>query len=110
MQTFLVRHALILPNGGLVVASHNEIRDNIIHLTKQYFSPTWIRGEPLIHVGRSIYEEEVHQVGIIPEMRGNMSIWGLWEIQIEAIIYVMFVDSELETWNPFLMDKLLAVQ
>ena len=34
MQTFIVYHVLIFHNGGLVIARHNEIRDEIIHLTK----------------------------------------------------------------------------
>ena len=32
MQNFSVHHALIFPNGGLVIERHNEIREKIIHL------------------------------------------------------------------------------
>ena len=37
MQTVSVRHVLSCPNGGLVITHHNEICDDIIHLTKQDF-------------------------------------------------------------------------
>ena len=49
MQTFFVRHILSFPNGGLSVARHNEIRDDIILLIKQAFYPHCVRGEPLNH-------------------------------------------------------------
>ena len=42
MQNVLVRHTLIFPNGGLVIACHNDIRDNIIHLRKTSLLP-WPR-------------------------------------------------------------------
>ena len=78
MQTFLVRHALIFPNGGLVILRHNEIRDDIIHLARQAFSHHCVRGEPLIHFGHIILEEEVSHGGKVPETRRDVSIWGLW--------------------------------
>ena len=66
MQTFLVCHALICPNGGIVIAHHNKIRDEITHIEKQAFSPNCVRGYPLIHLGRRISEEGVRHRGISP--------------------------------------------
>ena len=37
MQTFLMRHVLIHPNGSLVIERHNKICDEIIDLRKQAF-------------------------------------------------------------------------
>ena len=34
MHTFLAHHVMRLPNGCIVIARHNEIRDEIIHLTR----------------------------------------------------------------------------
>ena len=48
-QTFSVRHTLSFSNRGLVIARNNGIRDNIIHLARQDFSPHFIRVKPLIH-------------------------------------------------------------
>ena len=39
MKTFLVRHVMSCPNGGLVITRHNEICDEIIHLEKQDSPP-----------------------------------------------------------------------
>ena len=109
MQISLVHFALICINGGLGIARHNEICDDIIHLSKQVFSPNCMSREPLIHLGCSRSEEEVCHGGSIPETRGDMSIRGLWEIHIEAIIDVSFGDAYMETWKPVRIDKLLAV-
>ena len=55
-----------------------------------------------------ILEEEVcHRVGI-PETKGGVSIQGLWEIQTEAIIDVVFGYADKCYWKPVIMDKLLA--
>ena len=80
MHTFYVHQALICSNGGIVIARHNEIRDKIIHLTKQALSTNCVHGEPLIHLGRRIYEEEVRHVWSVLEKKGDVSIRGLWEI------------------------------
>ena len=90
MQTFSMRHALRCPNGGLIIAHHNKIRDEIIHPAKTYFYPNRVCYEPLIHSGCSISEEEVNNQGISHRTRGDVSTRGLWEIQTEAIIYVRF--------------------
>ena len=79
MQIFLVRHTLILPNGGIIIAHNNETRDEITHLEKETFYPQCVHGEPLIQLGLSRSEEEVHHVGSILETPGDVSIWVLWE-------------------------------
>ena len=66
MQTFSLCHVLIFPNGGLVIACHNDICDEIIHLAKQAFSPNCILSEPLVHLVCSIYEEEVPHIESSP--------------------------------------------
>ena len=100
MQTFLVCHALSCRNVGLVIVHHNEMQDMIIHLTRQSFSPHCIRSKPLIHLVPIRSEERVRCGGRVLETRAGVSIQGLWEIQTEAIIYVVFGDSDAETWKP----------
>ena len=77
MQTFSVRHALSCPNGRLVIVRTNEIRSEIIQLTRKGLYPNCIRVEPLIHLGHRISEEEVRHRGSVPETWGGMSIRGL---------------------------------
>ena len=38
----------------------------------------------------------MRHVGKVPEKRGDVSIWGLWEIQIEVIIDARFVDDDVD--------------
>ena len=80
IQTFLVRYALILSNGGLVIIFHNKIRDKIIHFIRQAFYPHCVCGKPPIHLVRSRSDEEVWHEGTFLKTWGGMSIWGLWEI------------------------------
>ena len=108
MQTFSVHHALICPNEGLVIACHNEICDDIIHLTRQDFKTNCVSGKPIIHLGHRILEEEVRHIGSVTETWGNVSIRGLREIHTEEIIDVRFGYAEADTWKPEGMGKLSA--
>ena len=87
-------HALIIPNGGLVIARHNDICDKIIHLIKQALSSQCVRGEPIIKLVCSRSEEEVRHGGRFRETLGGLSIQGLYEIQMEAIIDVRIGDAD----------------
>ena len=106
MQTFYVHHALSCSNGGLFIARHNGICDEIIHLARQAFSPNCVRSEDLIRQVRNRSDGKVRHGGSIPETQGGVSIWGLWEIQTEAIIYVMFRDACAETRKTYGVGKL----
>ena len=77
MQTFLVRHTLIFPNGGLAIGRHNKICDKIIHIAKKAFSPNYVRGKIFNYQGGSRSKEEVRQGGSSPETRGDMSTQSL---------------------------------
>ena len=102
-----MRHALIFPNEGLFIALHNEVRDDIIHLAKQAFFHHCVHNEPIIHLGRSIFEEEVCNGWSVRETQDDMSIWGLWESQTGRIIDIRFGYAGANTWKPVRMDKLL---
>ena len=43
----------------------------------------------------------------IPETWGYVSIRGLWDSQAEEIIDSSFVDADVDTWKPEVMDNLL---
>ena len=101
-----MHHALSCSNGGLFIARHNGIRDEIIHLARQAFSPNCVRSEDLIRQGRSRSDGKVRHGGSIPETQGGVSIWGLWESQTEAIVYVSFRDSCADTWKSEGLDKI----
>ena len=46
---FIVTHALICSIGGLVIAHHNVIRDELLYLSQRVFTSASVRAEPLIH-------------------------------------------------------------
>ena len=108
MVIFLACHTMICLNGSLVITCQNEKYDEIIHLEKQVFYPNYVCSELLIHLGRNRYEEEVCQKRSVPETRGDFSIQGLWDIQTEAIIDIRFGNTDAETWNPVIIEKLLV--
>ena len=85
-------------NGGILIARHNKIHDKIIHLARQDFYPNYIRIKPLIHHGCSRYEGGAHHVSSITETRVGMLIRGIWVIQKDSIIDVIFSDVDTETY------------
>ena len=50
---FGVTHALSCIIGGLVIARHNKIRDELLYLSRRDFTSASVRAEPLIHQGRT---------------------------------------------------------
>ena len=58
--------------------------------------------------GRIISEEEIRQGVHRLDKQGDVLIRVLWEIQTDAIIGVIFGDSDAETYRKEPMDKLLA--
>ena len=54
-------HTLSCSIGGLVIARHNKIHDKILHLSRHAFTSAFVRTEPLIHQGRTIFEQEIRQ-------------------------------------------------
>ena len=82
MQTFLVRHAFSCSNRDLLIACHNGIHDNIIHLAKKVFFPNFVHKKSLIHLVCSRSKEEVRHGGSVAETRCGVSIQSLWESQI----------------------------
>ena len=53
-----VRHALSCKKGGLVHSRHNEIRDELVDLASKAFSPSAVRDEPKIYIGRAPEEKK----------------------------------------------------
>ena len=46
----LISHALECKKGGLVTASHNELRDGVADLAGKAFTPSHGRNDPLIYL------------------------------------------------------------
>ena len=89
---------LICSNRGLIIARHNKIRDYIIHIARKDFSHNCVCGKTLIHKGHRISEGEVCHGRTITETQGDVSIRGLWESRTDAIIDIIFGDSNSKTY------------
>ena len=79
LKTFSVNHEFSCGNRGLVITLHNELRDKIIHILKQYSPPNFVRSKPLIHLGCRRPKDEVSHRGRVLYIRGDVLIQGLWE-------------------------------
>ena len=74
-----VRNTLSCSKGGLVIALHNEVREDLLYLAQQAFTLVSVFSEPRIHQGCTISEREICQ-GSDKEKktRGDIMIQGLW--------------------------------
>ena len=58
---FAVAHVLSCIIGGLFIARHNEIRVEILYLSLRAFTSASVCAEPLIHQGRTRYEQDIRK-------------------------------------------------
>ena len=66
--------------GGLVIARHNKIRDELLYLSRRAFTSASVGSEPLIHQGRTRSEREIRQGSDKhQDTRGDVMIQGLWD-------------------------------
>ena len=106
---FRVTHALSCSIGGLVIARHNEIRDELLYLSRRAFTSASVRAEPLIHQGRTRSKLEIRQGSDKhKDTREDVMIRGLWDRQVDAIIVVKLVDADADTYKYEPMTSLLA--
>eukprot|EP00957_Ditylum_brightwellii_P159564 12146622-Ditylum_brightwellii.AAC.1 len=106
-KKFGLKHALDCKTGGLITARHDELRDKLCVVGTQTYSPAAIRDKPYIKNGRNcnIWSHEATDnspVRIIErkkgeeegELRGDLSIRGLWNRQTDTIIDVRITNSD----------------
>ena len=95
-----VTHALSCRIGGLIIARHNEICDELLYLYRRAFTSAYVRAEPLIHQGRTISELEILQGSDKnKETRGEVMTRGLWDRQVDATIDVKLGDADADTYK-----------
>ena len=84
--------------GGLVIARHNESRDEILYLSQHAFISASVRAKPLIHQGRTRSELEIRQSSDKhKDTREDVMIRGLWDLQVDAIIGVKLDNADVDT-------------
>ena len=88
-------HALSCSIGGLVIAHHYKIRDELLYLSRRSFTSAYVLAEPLIHQGCTRSEQEIRQGSDEDkETRGDVMIQGLWYFQVDVIIDIKLGDVD----------------
>ena len=102
-------HSLSCSIGGLVIAHHNEICDELLYLSRRAFTSESLHAKPLIHQGCTKSEQDIRQVSNKDEeTRGYVMVRGLWDRQVGAIIDVKIGDADVDTYKYESMTALLA--
>ena len=79
---------------------HNEIRDELLYLSRRAFTSESLRAKPLIHQGRTISEQEIRQGSDNhKDTIGDVVIRGLWDRQFNAIIDVKLGDADANMYT-----------
>ena len=102
-------HALSCIMGGLIIECHNKVRDKLFYLSQRSFTSSYVGTKPLIHQGRTRSELEIRQGSDKhKDSRGDVTIQGLWDRQVESLIYVKLGDDDVDTYKYEAMTSLLA--
>ena len=101
--------ALSFSIGGLVIARHNKIRDELFYISRRDFTSAYVCAKPLIHQGRTRSEQEICLGSDkYKDTRGDVIIQGLWGCQFDAIIDVKLGDADADMYKYEPMISLLA--
>ena len=102
-------HTISCSIGGLVIARHKDIRDEILYLSRRDFTSASVHAKPLIHQGRTRSELDIRQGGEKhKDTWGDVMIQGLWDCQANAIIDSKLSDADADTYKYKPMTSLLA--
>jgi len=121
-KKFGLKHALDCKTGGLITARHDELRDELCVVGTQAYSPAAIRDEPYVKSGRNRSGQDQEAADDSPvrvitrkrgeeegELRGDLSIRGLWNRQTDTIIDVRITNSDAKSYlNKTVAKHLLA--
>ena len=78
----------------------SKVKYEILYLSRRTFTSAYVRSEPLIHEGRTRYEQEIRQGSYQDkETRGYFMVQGLWNHQVDTIIDVKLGDSDTDTYK-----------
>ena len=92
--------ALSCSTGGLVIACHKKIRDELLYLSQQVFTPVSVRAKHLTHKGCTRSELEICQLSDKDKNTwSEVVIRGLWDGQAEAIIEVKLGDTDIDSYK-----------
>ena len=101
-------HALSCSIGGLVIAHHKKIHEELLYLSQRAFTSSYVRAKPIIYQGRTRSELVIRQGSDKhKDTRGEVMIQGLWDHQVNAIVDVKLRYSGVDMYKYEPMPKLL---
>ena len=71
----------------------------LIYLAQRDFPDNCVHGEPLIHLGCSRSDADIRQGGSGLDTQDDVLIQGIWEIQNDAIINIIFGNSDTDIYR-----------
>ena len=93
-------HALSFSVGGLFIARHNTICDELLYLSQRANASASVRSEPLLNQGCTRSKKEIRQGSDkYKETRGDVMVRGLWDRQVDAIIDVKIGDADSDMYK-----------
>ena len=91
-------HAPSCSIGGLVIARHNEIFDELLYLYPHAFTSAYVCAETLMHQGHTRSKQYILQGSDKQKnTRGDVMTRGLWDRQVDAIIGVKIGEADADT-------------
>jgi hypothetical protein len=114
---FTLQHALECKCGGLVIFCHNEIKEELVHMSAKAFTPSAVRKEPLIRHGRVAEREktftsmqttkESDDDGNGKDKHGDILIRGFWARGTDCNLDVRVTDTDAKSYCKRLPAKVL---
>ena len=93
-------HTLSCSKGGLVIARHNKVCDELLYLSGRALTSESVCAEPLTHQVRTISERNIRQgSGREKETKEDVMTQGLWYRQADAIVDVKFGDADTDSYK-----------
>ena len=93
-------HTLSCSKGGLVIARHNKVCDELLYLSGRALTSESVCAEPLTHQVRTISERNIRQGSEkYKETRGYLTIQGLWYQQDDTIIDVRLGNADADSYK-----------
>eukprot|EP00978_Attheya_sp_CCMP212_P037221 scaffold174009_cov63-Attheya_sp.AAC.1 len=114
-----IDHALNCKKGGLVIARHNEVKDELEFLATLATLPNAVRNEPFIFPGRAANGEGNCESNSCPHVqsstnnegdRGNLLLHGIWEQQIHCVVDIRMANVDLGSYLTSTPEKVLSRQ
>jgi len=107
-QTFSVPHAMSCKKGGLIVARHDDVKYEWLHLCTTAHTPSAVSDEPFIHSSQDQAAGANGRTEVAPETRGDVAVHGFYKRGTTTVFDVLITDTDAPSNRNQNPDKILA--